>query len=216
MFADYKDEIEAAMVFGGLTTTPEEITEAIEELEEIRTKIEAVDVWDIGDEHEDAYEAYMNDTHDVLTIAGMQFEVGTALRKLDERAFYELTHEYYNAFDSENEAFPERGEALSLIEEYLSTLRDMAYRAADFERFTLSLPGDEIDAFPPCGDATDAVETILQYASVSAQLDAIGAAKICDELSEYGAWDDEELSDNDKNRMRIVWIAAGKIKEESE
>ena len=34
------------------------------------------------------------------------------------------------------------------------------------------------------------------------------------ELSEYGAWDDAELLDDDENRLRILWIAAGNYQEE--
>jgi len=28
-------------------------------------------------------------------------------------------------------------------------------------------------------------------------------------LSEYGAWDEEELADDEMNRVRLLWIAAG-------
>ena len=35
------------------------------------------------------------------------------------------------------------------------------------------------------------------------------------ELEEYGAWDAEELADDDQNWRRIVWIAAGNIQEET-
>ena len=34
------------------------------------------------------------------------------------------------------------------------------------------------------------------------------------ELQGLGAWDDGELADNDANLMRIVWVAAGNIKDE--
>jgi len=34
------------------------------------------------------------------------------------------------------------------------------------------------------------------------------------ELREYGAWDDEELEDDDENNMRILWLAANNIVEE--
>jgi hypothetical protein len=33
------------------------------------------------------------------------------------------------------------------------------------------------------------------------------------ELSEYGAWDDNELQDVNENNMRILWLAAGNIVE---
>lgn len=34
------------------------------------------------------------------------------------------------------------------------------------------------------------------------------------ELREYGAWDDEELSDDAENRKRILWITAGNWQDE--
>jgi len=34
------------------------------------------------------------------------------------------------------------------------------------------------------------------------------------ELAEYGAWDNEELADDDANFNRIIWIAAGNIQDE--
>jgi len=33
------------------------------------------------------------------------------------------------------------------------------------------------------------------------------------ELSEYGAWSDDELDDDDDNWLRIIWITAGNIKD---
>ena len=35
------------------------------------------------------------------------------------------------------------------------------------------------------------------------------------ELKEYGAWDDEELSDDSNNWERIIWLAAGNIQEDA-
>jgi hypothetical protein len=34
------------------------------------------------------------------------------------------------------------------------------------------------------------------------------------ELKEYGAWDEEELTDDEANWRRLIWIAACNIKEE--
>lgn len=33
------------------------------------------------------------------------------------------------------------------------------------------------------------------------------------ELKEYGAWDAEELADDEANKERLVWLAAGSIQE---
>ena len=48
---------------------------------------------------------------------------------------------------------------------------------------------------------------------VKKQLDAIPAELLASELSEYGAWDEIELQDNEANKQRILWIAAGDILE---
>ena len=42
----------------------------------------------------------------------------------------------------------------------------------------------------------------------------MSADKIRDELSEYGAWDSDGLSNDKHNRQRILWIAAGNWQEE--
>ncbi len=42
----------------------------------------------------------------------------------------------------------------------------------------------------------------------------MGPVDIRKELEECGAWDDEELSDDELNQKRILWIAAGNYQEE--
>ena len=85
---------------------------------------------------------------------------------------------------------------------------------AYFDRFELNLAPDEVQAVSHQGDchADAAYAVTLPY--IVSQLDEIGADALRDELREYGAWDDEELSDDDANRIRIVWIAAGNIQED--
>lgn len=74
---------------------------------------------------------------------------------------------------------------------------------------------DALDASGP-GPADEAVAWLLDQPYIKQQLDQIGPRKIREELKEYGAWDDDELTDDDENRARIVWIAAGNIREEEE
>lgn len=45
------------------------------------------------------------------------------------------------------------------------------------------------------------------------QLEAIDPAILRQELAEYGAWDEVELSNHAENLQRILWIAAGDITE---
>lgn len=45
---------------------------------------------------------------------------------------------------------------------------------------------------------------------------SMDAEAIRKELYEYGAWDDEQLSDVIENQKRILWIAAGNWQEEQD
>ena len=85
----------------------------------------------------------------------------------------------------------------------------MAY----FERFVLELPADVVDACSHSGPVDDDVAWALLRDDVSAELDRIDPKDLRAELKEYGAWDDEELSDHEQNRARILWIAAGNIRD---
>jgi len=46
------------------------------------------------------------------------------------------------------------------------------------------------------------------------QLDRITANSLVSFLSEYGAWDDEELAAHEENKLRLLWLACGDIDEE--
>lgn len=50
--------------------------------------------------------------------------------------------------------------------------------------------------------------------SFEPQFEEIDPEDIRQELKEYGAWDTEELADDDENKKRILWIAAANIVEE--
>jgi len=60
-------------------------------------------------------------------------------------------------------------------------------------------------------DVKDAIECVPK---LRRQLDKIPADVIRRELKQYGAWSEEELADEAKNKMRLVWIAAGDIVDE--
>lgn len=63
----------------------------------------------------------------------------------------------------------------------------------------------------PCdGD----VALLRQEPKIKRQLDKLDPRLVCSELSEYGAWDDIELSDHNRNLDRLLWIAANDITEE--
>ena len=91
---------------------------------------------------------------------------------------------------------------------------------ASFNRFELRLPGQcvlDCSHSGPCDD--DIAYWVTKVAAMAAadradrgpEPDGIRA-----ELKEYGAWDDEELEDDEANMRRLVWIAACNVAEESE
>lgn len=66
------------------------------------------------------------------------------------------------------------------------------------------------------GDCTSNVQRCLELPEIKLELSEIDPEQLKKELSEYGAWDDEKLSNHNDNLERILWIAAGNIVEENE
>jgi hypothetical protein len=64
------------------------------------------------------------------------------------------------------------------------------------------------------GDCLNGVQELLAVPYICNQLNALDSDLIAAELGEYGAWDDEELSDHSANLRRLLWIACGDIQEE--
>ncbi len=58
------------------------------------------------------------------------------------------------------------------------------------------------------------IEELLQVPAIRRQLNKIPAELIALELKDYGAWDEQELSNHEENKARILWIACGDIAEE--
>ena len=85
---------------------------------------------------------------------------------------------------------------------------------ATFERFELRMTRAQAEsASQPGKDAAEDVAELLKDRRITRQLDKIGPDPIRAELADYGCWDDDELADDEANRERIVWLAAGDIKE---
>lgn len=86
----------------------------------------------------------------------------------------------------------------------------MTTYTAYFNRFTIELTAEQMTACShpgPCDD--DVEETVKELDLTQIQPDDLRA-----ELKDYGAWDDDELQDHAANLRRIVWIAAGNIKDD--
>jgi hypothetical protein len=89
-------------------------------------------------------------------------------------------------------------------------------KTAYFNSFHILMPLQDAQyATPPGQDATPRVQALLRAPWYSGQFDRINPDFIREELSEYGAWDADELADDQSNRERILWIAAGNIIEEN-
>ena len=87
---------------------------------------------------------------------------------------------------------------------------------ASFNRFEIEMTRAQAHAASHQGQCDDDVAELLRHPKIARQLRKIGPDKIREELAEYGAWDDDELADDEANKARIVWIAAGNIVEESQ
>lgn len=63
------------------------------------------------------------------------------------------------------------------------------------------------------GSCDDDVEALAKVPEIAAQLDKMDVDTIRAGLKESGAWDAEELADDEQNRRRAVWLAACDIRE---
>jgi hypothetical protein len=81
---------------------------------------------------------------------------------------------------------------------------------ANFNRFSFTMPIEAAQDMSGPGPADEAVQ---HWAGRIVRPAAVTPALLAAELKEYGAWDAEQLSDDDENWRRILWIAAGNILE---
>jgi hypothetical protein len=84
---------------------------------------------------------------------------------------------------------------------------------AYFERFTIKMPNAAVFEMSGAGAAD---EFVAYWASRIKRPAAVTPEALAAELREYGAWDPDELSDDADNWRRILWIAAGNLREESQ
>ena len=88
-------------------------------------------------------------------------------------------------------------------------------KEALFDRFTIEMTLDDAMGCSHQGRCDEDVEATVEFPYIAKQLDYINPESIKDELREYGAWDEVELDDEGYNEQRIIWMAAGHIREES-
>jgi len=111
----------------------------------------------------------------------------------------------------DNAFFPPCGDSPrnSQLEKLVTNKPNMKTQYALFERFELELPVEcvrDLSCSGPVDDSADYWQRKIDLSHISD--DCLAA-----ELKEYGAWDSEELQDREANERRILWIAAGNIKE---
>ena len=80
-------------------------------------------------------------------------------------------------------------------------------------RIELQLTLSQAQSASHSGQCDADVLALSKVPSIARQLAKIDPEVLRSELREYGAWDAKELADHDQNIQRILWIAAGDIKE---
>lgn len=65
------------------------------------------------------------------------------------------------------------------------------------------------------GDCEKDLVRLMQVEEVKTELAKIDKGKLKQELKEYGAWTNEELSNHNDNLMRILWISCCNINEKN-
>ena len=98
------------------------------------------------------------------------------------------------------------------------TIYPTALYWASFNRFELRLPGQCVLDCSHSGPCDADVDLWVPKVRVIIASDAFPNQPtpdaIREELSEFGAWGEKELEDDNANLARIVWIAAGNIADE--
>ena len=82
---------------------------------------------------------------------------------------------------------------------------------AYFNRFTITMT--KTQALSAChqGQCDEDVRELSKEPRIARQLAKLDPASVREELREYGAWDETELSDHEQNLQRVLWLAAGDI-----
>jgi len=83
-------------------------------------------------------------------------------------------------------------------------------------RIELEMTAEQAISVSHQGRCDEDVEYLMNVPAIKAQLDDIPNELMASELREYGAWNDEQLQDNDDNRARLVWIAGCDLDENGE
>lgn len=91
----------------------------------------------------------------------------------------------------------------------------MAYWTEGMGRVDLRISLADAQSASHAGRCDDDVAELRRKPSIARQVDAWKAEAVRAALKEYGAWDAAELSDDDANRDRMLWVACCDVAEEA-
>ena len=87
----------------------------------------------------------------------------------------------------------------------------MQYFSTSSGRIELEISIDDARSGSHQGSCDDDIEALLRVPYIREQFAKIEPGLLSRELAEWGAWDAEELLDDDQNRARLLWLACGDI-----
>jgi len=90
------------------------------------------------------------------------------------------------------------------------------YWTSSSGRIELNIPQGLESVGYHSGACDSDIAELMKLDSIKAQLSAIAPQVLSDELKEFGAWDESELSNHGDNLARILWIACGDLVDSGE
>ncbi len=78
-------------------------------------------------------------------------------------------------------------------------------------KIALHLTKDQVLSASHSGSCDMDVDALLQDEGIRKQFRSIKPSLITQELKEFGAWNDKELSDRLQNKKRLLWIASNDL-----
>lgn len=91
---------------------------------------------------------------------------------------------------------------------------DLEWWSAGSGRIELQIAREDAESASHPGPCDADVAALRDVPYIREQLAKLDPALVASELSEYGAWDADELADHESNLDRLLWIACGDISEE--
>ena len=131
----------------------------------------------------------------------------------------EIYASWSNPNDGEEEETEVKGKSLSDLEDWANQLykaseddeEELQWFSSSSGRIELQISLSDAQSASHQGQCDDDVQALSKVPYISEQLAKIDPETLKGELREYGAWDDDELSDHEQNIQRLLWIACGDI-----